>query len=142
MAGAIRVLVADDYEPLRRFISLTLEKLPQLKLVGEASDGLEAVQKAQELRADMILLDVSLPKLNGFEVARRILEHVPQLRIIFLSENRSPDIAGAALSTGACGYVLKSDAPSELLPAVIAVLEDRRFVSASLAGRDLTDPAR
>jgi len=75
MAGiTIRVLVADDYEPFRRLVSSILQKQPQLQLVGEASDGVEAVQKAQELKADIILLDVNLPKLNGFEVARRIRE--------------------------------------------------------------------
>jgi len=89
MAGlAIRVLVAEDYEPLRRFVSATIEKLPQLQIIGEASDGLAALQKAQELQAEMILLDINLPKLNGFEVARRIRDHSPQLKIIFLSMDR------------------------------------------------------
>ena len=138
MAGlAIRVLVAEDYEPLRRFASSTLEKLPQLKLVGEASDGLEAVQKTKELQPDMILLDVNLPKLNGFEVARRVREHTPQLKIIFFSADRSFDTAEDALRMGAYGYIVKSDAGRELVPALEAVLRGKQFVSSSLADRVL-----
>ena len=138
MAGlAIRVLVADDYEPLRRFVSSTLEKLPQLKLVGEASDGLEAVQKTKELQPDMILLDVNLPKLNGFEVARRVREHTPQLKIIFFSADRSFDTAEDALRMGAYGYIVKSDAGTQLLPALEAALQGKQFVSSSLGDRVL-----
>ena len=141
MAGlAIRVLVADDYQPLRRFVSSTIAKLPQLKLVGEASDGLEALQKAQELQAEMILLDISLPKLNGFEVARRIRELLPQLKIMFFSENRSFDVAEDALRMGVHGYVVKSDAGAELVPALRAVLQGKYYVSSSLAGRVFRAP--
>ena len=136
MAGiTIRVLVADDYEPFRRLVSSTLEKQPQLQLAGEASDGVEAVQKAQELKADIILLDVNLPKLDGFEVARRIREHLPQLKIIFFSGDRSSDIAAEALRMGAYGYLVKSDAGKELVRALEAVLEGKQYVSSSVAGR-------
>ena len=138
MAGlATRVLVADDYEPLRRFVSSTLERLPQLKLICEASDGLEALQKALELQPEMIVLDINLPKLNGFEVARRVREHIPPLKIIFFSEDRSFDVAGDALRLGAYGYIVKSDAGRDLVPALEAVLRGEQFVSSSLADRVL-----
>ena len=141
MAGlAIRVLVADDYEPLRRFVSSTLEKLPQLKLVGEATDGLEALQKAQELQPEIILLDVNLPKLNGFEVARRIREHIPQLKIVLFSADRSFDVAEDAMRMGAVGYLVKSDAGTELIPALEAALQGKYYVSSSLAGRVFRAP--
>jgi DNA-binding NarL/FixJ family response regulator len=130
----------DDYEPWRRVVSTTLQKQPTLQVIGEAVDGLEAVQKAQQLQPDLILLDIGLPTLNGIEAARRIRELSPKSKILFLSENRSWDIAEEALRTGAGGYVVKSDAEGELLPAVNAVLGGKRFVSASLAGNDLTDP--
>jgi DNA-binding NarL/FixJ family response regulator len=132
--------VVDDYEPWRRVVSTTLQKQPTLQVIGEAVDGLEAVQKAQQLQPDLILLDIGLPTLNGIEAARRIRELSPKSKILFLSENRSWDIAEEALRTGAGGYVVKSDAEGELLPAVNAVLGGKRFVSASLAGNDLTDP--
>ena len=132
--SSIRVLVVDDYEPWRRFACTTLLKQPELRVIGEVSDGLEAVQQAERLQPDLILLDVGLPTLNGIEAARRIREVSPASKILFVSENRSADVAEEALSTGAGGYIVKSDAPNELLPAVKAVLEGKRFVSASLAG--------
>jgi len=139
LEGSTSILVVDDYEPWRRFVSTTLQKQPKLQVIGEALDGLEAVQKAQQLQPDLILLDIGLPTLNGIEAARRIREVSPKSKILFLSENRTWDIAEEALRTGAGGYVVKSDAAGELLPAVEAVLKGKRFVSASLAGNDLTD---
>jgi DNA-binding NarL/FixJ family response regulator len=133
----IRVLVVEDYEPWRRYFSTALQKQTELQVIGEVSDGLEAVQQAEELQPDLILLDIGLPTLNGIEAARRIRKVSPASRILFVSENRSADIAEEALSTGASGYVVKSDTGSELLPAVKAVLEGKRFISASLAGHFL-----
>jgi DNA-binding NarL/FixJ family response regulator len=133
---SIRVLVVDDYEPWHSFVSTTLQKQPELEIIGRVSDGLQAVQQAQELQPDLILLDIGLPTLNGIEAARQIRDLSPNSKILFLSENRSLDIVEQALSTGAGGYVVKSDAGSELLPAVEAVLEGKRFVSASLGGRE------
>ena len=129
--------MVDDYEPWRRYISAALQKQPELQVIGEVSDGLEAVQQAEELQPDLILLDIGLPTLNGIEAARRIRKVSPASRILFVSENCSADIAEEALSTGASGYVVKSDAGGELLPAVKAVIEGRRFISASLASHFL-----
>jgi DNA-binding NarL/FixJ family response regulator len=136
---SVQVLVVDDYEPWRRFVSTTLQKQLTLQVIGEAVDGLEAVQKAQQLQPDLILLDIGLPTLNGIEAARRIRELSPKSKILLVSENRSWDIVEEALRTGAGGYVVKSDAAGELLPAVNAVLGGKRFVSASLSGNDLTE---
>ena len=132
--------MVDDYEPWRRSLSTILAKERGLEIIGEASSGLEAIQKAKKLQPDLILLDIGLPTLNGIEAARRIREVSPTSKILFVSENRFADIAEEALSTGAAGYVLKSDAGRELLPAVKAVLEGKRFVSASLADRGLNGP--
>jgi len=131
---SLRVLVVEDYEPWRRYFSTMLQKQPELQVIGQVSDGLEAVQQAQQLQPDLILLDIGLPTLNGIEAARRIREVSPASKILFVSENRSVDVAEEALSTGAGGYVVKSDAGCELLPAIKAVLEGKRFISASLAG--------
>ena len=139
--SSVRILVVDDYEPWRRYFSTTLRK-QGLRVIGEATDGLEAVQKVQELQPDLILLDIGLPTLNGIEAARRIRVFSPTSKILFVSENRSRDIAEEALSTGASGYVVKSDAGSELLRAVEALLQGKRFVSASISGHDLVEPTK
>ena len=128
----VRVLVVDDYEPWRHFIVATLQGQPELDVIAEASDGLEAVKGAQELRPDLILLDVGLPSLNGIEVARKLKAGANGARILFVSENRSREIVEEALRTGAGGYVFKADANSDLLPAVRTVLAGGRFVSAAL----------
>jgi DNA-binding NarL/FixJ family response regulator len=122
----IRVLLVDDYEPWRRYFSTALQKEPELQVIAEVSDGLKAVQKAEELQPDLIFLDIGLPTLNGIDAARRIRDVSPASKILFISENRSFDILKEALSTGARGYILKSDTASELMPAVKAVLEGKR----------------
>jgi DNA-binding NarL/FixJ family response regulator len=137
---SVRILVVDDFEPWRRLVSSRLAKHPDFEIVCEVSNGLEAVEQAQAQRPDLILIDIGLPKLNGIEAARRILQHAPQSNILFLSENRSPDIVKEALRTGASGYVLKSDAGSQLLAAVEAVLRGKTFVSASLMGHNSSEP--
>src|SRR5215472_6133096 len=133
LGSMVKVLVVDDFGPWCRQICSMLQKLAELQIVGEASDGLEAVQRARELQPDLILLDVGLPGINGIEVARRIRESSPRTKILFVSEDSSPEVAEAALGTGARGFVVKSDAGTELLPAVEAVLRGERFISASLS---------
>jgi DNA-binding NarL/FixJ family response regulator len=132
--ASIRVLVVDDYEPWHLFVSKTLKKQSELEIIRYVRDGLAAVQQAEQLQPDLILLDIGLPTLNGIEAATRIREISPASKILFVSENRSVDIAEKALRTGAGGYVVKSDAAGDLLPAIKAVFEGKRFVSASLAG--------
>jgi DNA-binding NarL/FixJ family response regulator len=135
MEPNIRVLVVDDYEPWCRFVTSTLREHPEYLVVGEVADGLAAVEKAQELQPDLILLDIGLPALNGIEAARQIRALAPNSKILFISENQSSYIAEEALRTGALGYVVKSDAASELLPAVKAVCQGKRFVSARITNR-------
>jgi DNA-binding NarL/FixJ family response regulator len=134
-----RILLVDDYESWRRFVSSTLKHTPTLQIVCEVCDGLDAVQKAQELQPDLIVLDIGLPRLNGIEAARRIGKVATKSKILFLTENYSPDIAAEALGTGAQGYIVKSDAGCELLAAVEAVLQGKQFVSTRLACHDFTD---
>jgi DNA-binding NarL/FixJ family response regulator len=124
----------DDYAAWRDYARSVLEKEPQFRIVAAISDGREAVQRAQELQSDLVILDVGLPKLNGIEAARGILQLAPQTKVLFLSDYISPDIVQEALNTGANGYVLKSDAGSELLAAAKAVLRGQMFVSQVLAG--------
>ena len=126
------VLVVEDYEPFRRFICSTLGKSPELRIVGEVSDGLEAVKKAWDLQPNLILLDIGLPTLNGIEAAHRISRLVPGAIILFVSQNGDPEVVAEALSNGAKGYVRKQTANTELLHAVETVLRGDRFVSRGL----------
>jgi DNA-binding NarL/FixJ family response regulator len=124
--------VVDDYEPFRRFVRSTLRKRPSLQIIAEVSDGLEAVQQAQELKPDLILLDIGLPTLNGIEAARKIRKLAPESKIIFVTQESFADVLQEALSTGAQGYVLKARAGIDLIAAVEAVIEGRQFLSSSL----------
>ena len=132
---AIRILVADDFAPWPRFISSIIVKYIDWHIVGEAADGFETVQKAEELKPDLILLDIGLPKLNGIEAARQLRELVPNSKILFLSGLHDPNFVREALRTGASGYVVKSDVGSELTKAIEATLRGEQFVSSSARGR-------
>jgi DNA-binding NarL/FixJ family response regulator len=136
---SVRVLVVEDNEPFCRLICSTLEKRPELQVVGIVSDGLAAVQKAKELQPDLILLDIGLPTLSGIEAARRIRKLSPQSKIIFLTQESSADVVREALNLGAKGYVVKANAGRELLAAVEAVRRGREFVSKGLSGHTFTN---
>jgi len=129
-----RILIVDDFEDWRQQVHLLLQARPEWQVIAEASEGFEAIRKAEDLKPDLILLDFSLPKLNGLEASRRIRQLSPNCKIVFLSQNNDPDLVLTALSAGAKGYVHKTDAQSELLPALDAVLRGKRFVSSSLKG--------
>ena len=129
----IRVLVVDDYAPFQRFVCSTLEQRPELQIVGKASDGLEALQKVAELQPDLILLDIGLPTLNGIEAARQIRKLAPHSKILFLSQESSPEVVQEGFDVGGLGYVIKARAGNELLVAVDTVCKGRHFVSAGLS---------
>jgi DNA-binding NarL/FixJ family response regulator len=136
MPSSIRVLVVDDYEPFRRVVCSRLESRPDFEVIGEASDGLEAVEKAQVLKPDLILLDIGLPSLNGIEAARRISSLIPATTILFVSQISDPDVVQEALSNGAIGYVWKQDAGIDLLRGVESALRGTRFVSSGIQVRN------
>jgi DNA-binding NarL/FixJ family response regulator len=136
----VRVLVVEDFVPFRRLILSTLASMPDLQVVGEVSNGVEAVQKAVELQPDLILLDIGLPSLNGIEAARQIRELVPESKIIFLTQESSADVVQEALNLGAWAYVVKTEAGSELLTAVKAVLSGKTFLSSIWATGSFTFP--
>ena len=115
--------------PSGRGFLRSLQNEPAWKVISEATDGIEAVQKAQELRPDLIILDVGLPKLNGIEAARLILKAGPSSKIIFLSQECSADVVSEAMRLGASGYVVKARAGDELLNAIRTVLQGKRYVS-------------
>jgi DNA-binding NarL/FixJ family response regulator len=135
--SSVRILVVDDYEPFRRFFCSTLGRKGDLQLIGEALDGLEAVQKAKEVQPDIVELDLGLPTLNGIEAARRIRKVSPKSKIVFVTLESSADVVQEAFSLGALGYVIKTRAGRELLAAVEAVRQGRQFISSGLSGLPL-----
>ena len=112
------ILLADDFKPWRIYLRALIEKQPNLHVIGEAEDGLEAVEKAKHLQPDIILLDIGMPLLNGIEAARQIRELAPKSVILMVSIERSADFAEASLAAGASAYISKADVSSKLLPAI------------------------
>ena len=131
--STIRVLVAEDFVPFRRFICSTLGKRPNLQVICTVADGQDAVQRAEELKPDLVLLDIGLPSLNGIDAARQIRKLAPESKIILVTQESSADVVQEALNSGARGYVVKTRAGIDLLAAVEAVLEGRQFVSVGLS---------
>jgi len=132
LARSCKILVVDDSDRLRRFFVLSLRQTAEFQLIYEASDGLEAVERAEELKPDLILLDIGLPRMNGIEAGRRIRKVSPNSKILFVSQESSVDVVHEALHLGAQGYLLKADAGGELLPAVYEVLQGRQYLSRRL----------
>jgi len=132
LARSCKILVVDDSDRFRQFFVLSLRQTAEFQLIYEASDGLEAVERAEELKPDLVLLDIGLPRVNGIEAGRRIRKVSPNSKILFVSQESSADVVQEALHLGAQGYLLKADAGGELLPAVYAVLQGRQYISRRL----------
>ena len=130
----IRILLVDDHPVVRQGLKTLLEGHPGWQIVGEAADGVEALDKADRLQPDVIVLDVTMPRMNGLETCRRLRQRVPDLEILFVTQHDSPHMMREALDAGARGYVVKSNAARDLLEAVEAVSEHRAFTA--LARRD------
>jgi two-component system nitrate/nitrite response regulator NarL len=129
----IRIMVVDDFERWRRSIHSWLQQASGLQVICEASNGLEAVQKVEALKPDLILLDINLPCVNGIDAAREICLISSKSKIIFISQESDPEVVQEAMSVGARGYVLKTDAGAELLTAVEAVVRGKTFLSRVLS---------
>jgi DNA-binding NarL/FixJ family response regulator len=128
----VHILLVDDSEPFRRVVISRIQRQPELQVICEAADGLDAVERAEELHPELILLDIGLPSLCGIEAARRMRDGAPQSRILFLTQESSPEIVDEAFKLGACGYIVKLDAGRDLLPGINAVVRGEKFVSSSL----------
>jgi DNA-binding NarL/FixJ family response regulator len=138
----LRILVVDDHDSFRRFVSLALGKRSEFTVIDEVADGLEAVQKAEALQPDVIVLDVRLPGISGFDVARRIRRSCANTRVLFLSQESSAEIIGEALRLGALGYVVKKRAGLDLVAAVDTICHGGQFVPAEFADRTTFEPVQ
>ena len=128
-----RILIVDDYQIVRRGIRAVLQEEPGCEVVGEAAEGFDALKKAEDLQPDVVLLDISLPELNGLSAASRIREVAPTSEIIFLSYHQSPEVVCEAFKIGAKGFICKSDLAHELLDAVRAIGRKEIFLSRGVA---------
>jgi DNA-binding NarL/FixJ family response regulator len=120
----VRILIVDDTPYWRKFLLFLLRADPQFEIVGESSDGLKAIEMAEQLRPAVVLMDVGLPGLDGLESAKRIRLLLPETKIVFVSQETDPDIIAKALRLGASEYVLKTGAGSTLIPAIRSAIAD------------------
>lgn len=123
----LRILLADDHEIVRRGLAALLMKREGWEICGEATDGREAVQKAKQLKPDVVIIDIGMPNLNGLEATRQLIQHDPNFRVIILTVTDADQIVREALDAGARGFVLKSDAARDLVTAIDALQNKRTF---------------
>lgn len=131
--ATLRLLVADDHEVVRKGLCALLAEQPGWEIAAEASDGREAVEKAKKIRPDVTVLDIGMPVLNGLEAARQILKDVANTKILILTMHDSDSLIKEVLNAGARGYVLKSDAGSDLVTAVDALRRNKTFFTPKVA---------
>lgn len=130
---ALRIFIADDHEVVRKGLISLLQSQPDWEVCGEAGDGREAVDKASELKPDVVILDIGMPSLNGLEATRQILKNDPSARILILTLHDSDSVVREVLNAGARGFLLKSDAARDLVAAVEALRRDKTYFTSKVA---------
>jgi two-component system, NarL family, nitrate/nitrite response regulator NarL len=133
MKNRIKVLLADDHPVVRKGISYCLAQYPHLEIVGEASDGVEAVRKARELSPDIILMDIDMPRMSGLAATEALRRELPQIKVLILSMFSNTDFVVRIIQSGASGYVLKESATEELVKAIDTVANGETFFSPTVA---------
>ena len=128
-----RILIVDDHEIFRRGLRSLLESRPEIEICGEATNGVEAVQKAKEVEPDVVVMDIAMPNMNGIEATRRITEKHPRMGVVILSMHYDESYVIRSLKAGARAYLLKDAMKSELISAIHAVAEGRSFFSPKIS---------
>lgn len=132
---SIRVLLSEDHTIVRKGLRALLLPEEDIDIVGEAADGIEAVALTQELRPDIVLMDISMPNQNGLEATRQIKQLLPQVKVIILSAYSDDEYLYQTLKAGACGYIIKQAAVEELVTGIRAVADGASFLSPSISGK-------
>lgn len=138
----IRILVVDDHALVREGIKSLLQALPQITVIGEAEDGLDAITRARELRPDLVLMDIGMPRMTGVEATRHIRQEMPGVQVVALTIHESEEYLFQMLRAGAAGYVLKKSHPSEMLAAIEAAMRQETYLTPSMAKGLVTDYLR
>ena len=133
MTARTRVVLADDHAILRAGLAMLVRAQPDLEVVGEAADGIEALEKVRKTKPDVVILDLTMPRMNGFDALREIIRDSPQTKVLVLTMHDDSAYGRSLLAAGALGYVTKKAAGRELLTAIRAVREGRRFVDMTQA---------
>lgn len=136
--AAVRILIADDHEVVRRGVCALLESHSGWEICGEVADGREAVEKANQLKPDVVILDIGMPRLNGLDATRQILRDNPHQRVLILTITDSEQVVEEVLKAGARGFLLKSDTANEVIAAVEALQHNRPFFNSRIGEMVLT----
>jgi DNA-binding NarL/FixJ family response regulator len=131
----LRIMLADDHETVREGLKMIVEAQDDMEVVGFAADGREAVDRAQQLLPDVLVMDISMPKLNGLKATEKLSEVCPQVKVLTLSRHADDGYLRELLAAGACAYVLKQSAPTELIHAIRAVAAGGKYIDPKLAGK-------
>jgi DNA-binding NarL/FixJ family response regulator len=129
----LKILIVDDHTLFREGLRIILDQRPDMKVVGEARDGIEAMKMVRALKPDIVLLDITMPKLDGIDTLNKIREISPKTRVIVLTMHAGEQYVQEALFNEACGYVLKDSATEELLSAILAVAKGKAYLSPSIS---------
>lgn len=132
MTSIKNLVLVDDHPMFRKALRLMIDLEEDLKVIGEANDGLEAIEQVRELKPDIVVMDINMPNLNGIDATRKILEESPKTKILVLSIHSSQQYVESMLEAGATGYLLKESAPEELIKAIRIICEGKSYLSADI----------
>lgn len=127
------ILLVDDYAPVRRLIKEIIEANPDMQVVGELNDGRDVLKFLNKSPANLVLMDISMPNLGGFEATRKVKKDYPEVKVLILTIHKYIEYAQQAMSLGAEGYLLKEEVDDELLPAISCLRKGGKFISPGLA---------